>query len=399
MDTVPANPFASSGPDHELRIWVPIEWVESVERALDTVTSALIVAGPARMGKGPMVEAAIAARRGLGELVAGVDLATAAGPEDGVERLEESVRRALSVPPGETAGRRAEPGAIGVTAGVGARGDDLQQLVDALIAADSQVSRLGVRLGLAVVGCERLMAWGGSDGAARVQTAASGLASIGTVLVGSTPWRDFRRPPADGAPQSLRCEPIASPAIADWIRDAADATGVPLDPAGVDAIVALAGPRTADIVLLARAVWDAADAEGEGASDAAGVARCLDQLVAEQAPLHARYWHSLAPTAQRVLRLLVEAPEVALTSAATLVQYRLGPKSTVHLAARRLVDDGILVDADDVAGASAEGAPRGESRGRDGVGARDRGRDRARLAFDDPYFRRWVERFVVATHV
>jgi len=368
MNYVPANPFAISGLAGDSRTWVPAEWATMVDAALSSGGSALVVSGPARMGKTAMVWAAVAGRRDAGDRVTAADLSTAVGPADGAARIHGSAQRALS----GDAGPVGEP-----AAGTGT----VRVLIDSLVAADVEATGRGVRLGIAVTGCERLVAWGGIRAAAELQTAADGLGSVRCLLVGSTPWRECRPPVPDRPAASLRCEPIEPAALADWICEDADSTGVPLDPAGVDAIVALAGPRTGDIVRLARAVWDAADAEGERATDPAGVERCLEQLVAEQAPLHARYWHALSPTAQRVLRTLAAAPRVALTSAAALLHHRLGPKSTVQLAARRLVDDGILVAVSPAGSIDAQSAA--------GV------RERARYGFDDPFFRRWIERFVL----
>jgi hypothetical protein len=81
--------------------------------------------------------------------------------------------------------------------------------------------------------------------------------------------------------------------------------------------------------------------------------------VTEQGALLAKLWSSLTQPSQRVLRAVAAQPGAELTAAETIARYALGPKSTVYATARRLVDDEILADA---------------------------------MTFDDPFFRRWVER-------
>jgi hypothetical protein len=125
--------------------------------------------------------------------------------------------------------------------------------------------------------------------------------------------------------------------------------------------VGLAGPRTRDVVQLAREVWFE-HAQRGGSVDEAGVARSLDRLVEGQAALYAAIWRERTTAEQRVLRALVLEPAVALTGADALRRYRLGPKSTVQVTARRLVEAEYLVD-------TADGG----------------------LAFDDPFLRRWIE--------
>jgi hypothetical protein len=67
---------------------------------------------------------------------------------------------------------------------------------------------------------------------------------------------------------------------------------------------------------------------------------------------------------------------VAILGAETLQRYSLGPKSTVSRALDDLVDDEILVRGTPSAGASSADSSAGQG---------------SLYAFDDPFFRRWVQ--------
>ena len=125
-------------------------------------------------------------------------------------------------------------------------------------------------------------------------------------------------------------------------------------------VVALAAPRTRDIVQLARAVWAAAQPRGEvrpGAADAA-----FETVVQEQSELFRGIFSRLTVRQQAVLRAFAAEPGVEITAAATLREYGLGPKSTVHSTVETLVGNEHLTRRED-----------------------------GGYTFDDPFFRRWVQ--------
>lgn len=88
----------------------------------------------------------------------------------------------------------------------------------------------------------------------------------------------------------------------------------------------------------------------------------LERLVREAGALFSAQWRSRQTADQRILRALAAEPDLALLGVEALDRYRLGPKSTVSSALARLVEQEVL--------------------------ARD---DAGRYAFDDPFFRRWVQ--------
>ncbi len=126
----------------------------------------------------------------------------------------------------------------------------------------------------------------------------------------------------------------------------------------------LAGPRTRDVLLLAQGTWEDARTHGEGGD----AARALDIYVAETGALHQRVWEQAVETdrERRILRALAADPNLLPTSADARGRYDLGPPSSVAKALAGLVSRELLA--------------------RDGV----------RYVFDDPFFRRWVERYTLA---
>src|SRR5690606_29931099 len=137
-------------------------------------------------------------------------------------------------------------------------------------------------------------------------------------------------------------------------------TGVTISLAAADEIVRLSGPRTRDVVQLAREVWF--EGRTRELVEPDHVAQAMDQWVEVQKAIYAALWRARTVVEQKILRSLAAEPSLALTSAAALSRYRLGPKSTVQITAVRLVEDELLV-----------ALPGGG------------------YTFDDPFFRRWIE--------
>jgi hypothetical protein len=156
--------------------------------------------------------------------------------------------------------------------------------------------------------------------------------------------------------------PMDDSVLADWITDRGRATDVRIPARTADLIVKLSRPRTRDVVQLARTVWDIAARHGAAADD--DVVLGLEQLVREQAALYEVIWSKLTARQQMVLRAVAADDAVQITSASTLHRYRIGAKSTAQSTIDTLVEAEHLVRV----------AP-------------------GRYAFDDPFFRRWVQIF------
>ena len=161
----------------------------------------------------------------------------------------------------------------------------------------------------------------------------------------------------------LAMPPIPPARLAGWLDERAAAAGVLFEGGLADTVVALARPRTRDVVQLARAVWDRE--QGAGWAVPGAEVGALEALVREQSALYQREWDRLKRGPRRILEVVAAIPDLRhLLGDETLKAYRIGAKSTVQSALQQLVEDELLVRA------AGEGAG---------------------YAFDDPFFRRWVQ--------
>jgi hypothetical protein len=128
--------------------------------------------------------------------------------------------------------------------------------------------------------------------------------------------------------------------LAGWIDDRFRAAGI--EPGGVGAeVVRLAGPRTRDVVQLARKVWDRT-ARGSGEAIPAGaVAGAFKEIIHEESePLH-QLWSGYSQAQQNVLRAVAAGSE-SLTAAPTLKRFGLRSSAAASQSASRLVEQGVL---------------------------------------------------------
>jgi len=155
----------------------------------------------------------------------------------------------------------------------------------------------------------------------------------------------------------LHLGPIDEHVFADWLEERL-ARGSGVAPGVGLQLVRLAGPRTQDVVQVARQLYFLGLASGRRA-EVEDVQAALDEVVRSEAPLLRSLWSELSPQQQDVLRVVALGVE-RLFSAEVRDQYGLPGASSVHKAVETLVARGVLV--------------------REGTGA----------AFDSPFFRRWV---------
>lgn len=155
----------------------------------------------------------------------------------------------------------------------------------------------------------------------------------------------------------LHLGPIDEHVFADWLEERL-ARGSGVAPGVGLQLLRLAGPRTQDVVQVARQLYFRGLASGRRA-EVEDVQAALDEVVRSEAPLLRSLWSELSPQQQDVLRVVALGVE-RLFSAEVRDQYGLPGASSVHKAVETLVARGVLV--------------------REGTGA----------AFDSPFFRRWV---------
>ena len=157
-------------------------------------------------------------------------------------------------------------------------------------------------------------------------------------------------------PVSFR--PIDAHHMAHWIDERLESVGLRSENAGADC-VQWAGPRTRDIVRLARKAVDRAT--DERVIDAAAVTEALREIVEEEHDGFQMRWSNLTAIQQNVLRAVAATGE-GLTSDRVRRAFSLRASGTVSNALSAFLDEGFLVK-------TAHGAG---------------------YTFDDPYMRAWV---------
>lgn len=155
--------------------------------------------------------------------------------------------------------------------------------------------------------------------------------------------------------------PIDPRFLAGWI-DERLARGGRVEPGVGMEVVRRAGPRTQDVIQVARQLYFRALAAGR-TLETADVVAALDEVVYNEGPLIRSLWNGLSAQQQDVLRVVALGVE-QLYSAETRDLYGLPGASSVHKAVETLIGRGLLV------------------------------RDGERVEFDSPFFLRWVRREV-----
>lgn len=373
----PSNPFQVTRLPSAEEFCNRQKEIGRLRRIWETPGAKLVVYGDRRQGKSAALEIAAGQANAAGRKVVLFSVATAIGVEDAVQRLIRSVHRAIGrswktviqdlatklrfnitiSPSPETGGMPEftlglEPGATAPHPGL---------FTDALDALEVELGRRRLRLGLGIDEFQRLLKWGGENIEWALKAAFEKHTHISYVLAGSATtlieemvsnknralWKTV---------ETMSMGPIPPEEFSQWIVESARRTGVVLTSAVASRIVALAGPRTRDIILLARATWEDARAN----RSAGDPDRALANHVAETADLHGRIWGLRTDRERKLLRMLAVNPDVKPTADAVRRRFGLGASSTVTKALGVLLADEVLA------------------------------RMETRFVFDDPFFRAWV---------
>jgi hypothetical protein len=151
--------------------------------------------------------------------------------------------------------------------------------------------------------------------------------------------------------------PLPREHFASWIDDCFRSSGIVAEPGIGGTAIDRAGPRTEDVLKLARQLWFRGAASAR--LEAAELDVAMDDIVRGDRGVFERLWDGLTPHQQNVLRA-VAGGTPALTSAETRERYGLLSGSAVSQALDALVARGLL--------SRTEGA----------------------TTFDDPFFGAWV---------
>lgn len=163
-----------------------------------------------------------------------------------------------------------------------------------------------------------------------------------------------------GLADQLQFGPIDAVHLSAWIDDRMTTGGVSARGVG-RALVDRAGPRTRDIVQVARQCFD--NCRAAGRAEGMAVAQAFEDVVAEQEPLFQAMWNGLTGPQQNVLRAVAEDAE-GLTTRTSIRRFALSSSGAATNAARAMIEAGYLV----------------KSSGKTGY------------AFENPFFGHWVRR-------
>lgn len=336
----------------------------------------LLVLGPRRMGKSSAI--AVAAQRARREkvLVVRADLSTASALVDVANRLLASLsaqrrpdwlaKLVGSLTP--TVSLTIDPmtGAPRIVFGAEARGASLdrqRRSLEQVISALAAEVVGGARVAIVLDEFQAIHRFGGEEAEWHLRDVMQRHAEVSFVCAGSEvslvhdmlgKHRAFFK-----ALELLPIGPVDEDHLARWIDARFEKAGMECLGAGAE-IVARAGPRTQDILQVARHVYARGLTSGKVAT--ADVAPAMQDVVREEGAVTRTIWSNLTSNQQNVLRALASG-EPQVFSAATRRRYALPTSSTVAAAVDALEKRGLLTR--DAADGSVD--------------------------FDSPFVRLWVE--------
>lgn len=385
--------MALSSALNPFRIGIPVTGAFFTDRAAETGRVAstlrepgarLLVVGERRVGKTSILLRGIERVRRAGGRAFLVDCGTAGSPIEIANRLLTAATQSLGRDWAATASDLARRARGRVQLGTDITGhatvsfeptfaadpaSQLDALATVLDALDARARRERQVIGVVLDEVQRLTeVLGGDAGEWALRALLQHHQHLAYVLAGSEPTvlaamqghgRAFYQQLS-----LLTVGPMDTIHFAKWIDERAARAEVRVSGLG-DACVALAGPRTRDVMQLARAAFAAAAGAKGGSAAADGpmlAAAGFVDLVAEQFDPFRSLWDGLARTRQQVLRALAVG-DVGLTTERARRSYGLGSSGAVASALEALRASRIVVRSD--------AAPAG-------------------YAFDNPYFRGWV---------
>lgn len=364
-----------------------------VKRIVATLTepgAKLLVSGDRRLGKTSTLLAAINRVRAKGGRAFLVDLSTASSVADAATRLLEGAARGLGRLRGwgdfaEAVARKVQATlTVRPDAGTGllipslqieARrapiGEQQRTLAQVLDALEDITSRKKTVVGVVLDEVQELHALAGQQAEWHLRGVIQHHHHLSYVLAGSRPTL-LREMTAQGRAfygllDTMTFGPMDPVHLATWIDSRLASQRVAAR--GIGSIgVALAGPRTRDIVQLARKVYDVVMAGGRRRAEADDVRRAYGELIDDMDDALRAQWDEASSVQKDVLRA-VAAARAGLTTEEVRSAFALPASGSVAKAVSALLDERRL--------ARSAAAPAG-------------------YAFDNPYFRGWVIRNALA---
>lgn len=163
---------------------------------------------------------------------------------------------------------------------------------------------------------------------------------VAYVLAGSRP-RLIRRMLAKGRAfygilEKMEFGPIDPGYLAAWLEERMEECGVRCDEVGSEC-VQIAGPRTRDVVQLARKTFDLT--AGTGRADAESVRRAFEDLIEEEDGPIRSWWDDRTSAQQNIIRA-VAATTAGITTAETAKRFTLPTSSAVTQAIQKFRENG-----------------------------------------------------------
>jgi hypothetical protein len=333
--------------------------VARVRVALSEPTAKLLVYGPRRMGKTSLLRLAMARDAMRGGLSCLADLSTASSPVDvanrvlsaatavigrrWVEVMQELPRRlGLSLRLGLDPATQLPT--VSIEAGIREEPIEAQRqtLVQALDTLNGLMADRSAHLAVVLDEFQEIHRFGGEAAEWHLRGAMQNHQHLSYVVAGSKPHL-IHRMVSDGRAfyklfDILELGALDAEHLTRWIDDRLAVHGVASGGAGAE-MVRLAGPRTRDIVQLARRTFELG--RSGGLADASVVGQAfVDVVQSEDGPLRA-LWDGLTVRQQNVLRACASGTEM-LTGADTIRRFSLKSSAAATQAAARFTEDGML---------------------------------------------------------
>jgi uncharacterized protein len=353
------NPFRTSGviqppyfTDREIEVARLLE-------AMRTEGGKLIVSGERRMGKTSALVVALAAHRAAGGLGILADFSTASTPVDLSNRILAAATRELhrrwqdrvldffrQLRPEVTLGTdpTGQPTAsFGLRLREASPEDQYETVAGVLDALEGMFAERGESFAVVLDEFQEIHGLGGEQAEWRLRGVTQHHQHLSYVFAGSRTSLIRRMQEKNRAfyqlADRLPFGPIEPGHMAGWIDERMREGGIRAGQVG-ETIVALAGPRTRDIVQLARKTFDLAAMAGEVSAEVVGSA--FRELIGEEDDPVRLYWDALTPAQQNVLRAIA-AGERQLTGKGAQRRFALSSAPAVRKAAEKFEEDGVVM--------------------------------------------------------
>lgn len=354
------NPFRIHGTVHPPHFADREAEVRRISNRLQDPAAKLLVFSERRIGKTSAIRVAVEHVHAAGGAAIVADLSTASTVTDMANRVLEAA--------GHTLGRRwsdvaadlirsvgvnlsmnADPatGTIRPSLDIGYRRSPLEEQQQTLGRVLDGLNRMagerGRTLGIVLDEFQEIHRFGGKQAEWHLRGVIQHHDHVAYVLAGSQP-RLIRRMLGKGRAfygmlEKMEFGPIEPTYLATWIESRMAERQIECNGAG-RACLEVAGPRTRDIIQLARKTYDIAPAAGSiGGAD---VEQAFQEVVEEEDGPIRSWWADLTPVQQNIIRAVAVATS-GMTSAEVIRRFSLPSSSAVSQALAKFLEEGIVI--------------------------------------------------------